>query len=344
MAPRKLADSDKQEILSLYRGTDETTLSLAGRFGVSTSTISRILKQNLSESEYDALIHTKRASAAKSSKASRTGSKASQDEQLSLPTPKKSAATPSKSAPSEQPDEASDNGSTSPRRGRRRRSAADEPSPTNVLEELDELEKEIQQELRHSVYENLSDDTDDDEDEDDEDVIKPTPKPKKALNLDDLDVDDDDLDDADDDLDDAVDALDEDLDDEDEDDELLDDDEEYIPVHLQPDALVQILPLADAMLPRTCYLVVDRSAELVTRPLSEFAELGQIPEVELQERTLPVFDNHRVAKRFMRRMQRIVKIPDSQMFHKVSPYLQAKGITRLLVDGQVYALNGADDH
>jgi hypothetical protein len=37
-------------------------------------------------------------------------------------------------------------------------------------------------------------------------------------------------------------------------------------------------------------------------------------------------------------MQRVVKVPDSKVITKVSGYLQAKGITRLLIDGQVYSL------
>jgi hypothetical protein len=84
--------------------------------------------------------------------------------------------------------------------------------------------------------------------------------------------------------------------------------------------------------------VVDRASELITRPLRDFAELGQIPSEEVQAKTLPIFDNHRVARRFSRRMQRVVKVPDSKVITKVSGYLQAKGITRLLIDGQVYSL------
>jgi hypothetical protein len=91
-------------------------------------------------------------------------------------------------------------------------------------------------------------------------------------------------------------------------------------------------------IPKICYVVVDRASELITRPLKDFAELGQIPSHEVQEKTLPIFDNHRIAKRFMRRMQRVVKVPDGRVFSKVRPYLQAKGITRLLIDGQVYSL------
>jgi hypothetical protein len=100
-----------------------------------------------------------------------------------------------------------------------------------------------------------------------------------------------------------------------------------------------VLPLAEAALPKTCYLVVDRSAELIARPLRDFADLGSLPEAEVQARTLPVFDNHRVAKRFSNpRTQRVIKLPDSRILQKTSPHLQAKGITHLLIDGQVYAL------
>jgi hypothetical protein len=109
-------------------------------------------------------------------------------------------------------------------------------------------------------------------------------------------------------------------------------------VHLQGRGAVRVLPFSEAPIPKTCYVVVDRSSELITRPLKDFADLGQIPVEETQEKTLPIFDNHRVAKRFLRRMQRIVKLPDGRVLQKVQPYLQAKGITRLLIDGQVYSL------
>jgi transposase-like protein len=101
---------------------------------------------------------------------------------------------------------------------------------------------------------------------------------------------------------------------------------------------VEVLPIAEAMLPRICYIVVDRMAELVTCPLKDFGNLGQIPASEVQANTLPVFDNHRIARRFSHRAQRIVKVPNGNMFKKASIHLMAKGITRLLVNGRIYAL------
>jgi transposase-like protein len=150
----------------------------------------------------------------------------------------------------------------------------------------------------------------------------------------------------------VADAIEEDADDDDDDDgsddfDDLDDDVEYdfddleglsSGMQLKAESLVEVVPFAEAILPKTCYLVIDRTAELVTRPLKDFGELGQIPEDEVQSRTLPIFDNHRIARRFSHRNQRIIKVPDADMLKKTCTQLSAKGITRLLVNGHIYSL------
>jgi hypothetical protein len=49
-----------------------------------------------------------------------------------------------------------------------------------------------------------------------------------------------------------------------------------------------------------------------------------------------------VARRFSRNKQRVIKVPDGDLIARTSPYLQAKGITRLLVDGQVFELDNGN--
>ncbi len=133
----------------------------------------------------------------------------------------------------------------------------------------------------------------------------------------------------------------------DDDDDFEDDDEDLAAfdpsdsdkvLHLKPEGILEVMPLSEAILPKTCYLVIDRTAELVTRPLKDFGELGQIPAHEIQSRTLPIFDNHRIARRFSHRTQRIIKVPNSSMIRAACAQLSAKGITRLLVNGRIYAL------
>jgi transposase-like protein len=109
-------------------------------------------------------------------------------------------------------------------------------------------------------------------------------------------------------------------------------------LQLQSEVLVEVMPFEQAVLPKVCYIVVDRTAELVTRPLKDFGELGQIPAHEVQSCTLPIFDNHRIARRFSHRNQRIIKVPNGNMLRATCTQLSAKGITRLLINGQIYAL------
>jgi hypothetical protein len=294
----RLSDSDKSHIIELYRQSGETTLTLAERYGVSNTTISRILKSTLSPEEYDSLIQQKRS-------ASRGGSKSAAvattppDEtpvQGSLLEPEETVVEP------EPIEEKSSKPAAPVRRSRRRASEPEEVESTPVAAEPELTEASTVEEI---VGEDLTSNSDG--------------------MLDDDDLEDDDLDD--------LDGLDEDLDDEDDEPAILPS------IQLSASDFIRVLPIAEAAIPKTCYLVVDRSAELVARPLSEFAELGQIPKDEIEEKTLPVFDNHRVAKRFSNiRTQRVIKVPDSRVLQKAAPHLQAKGITRLLIDGQVYAL------
>ena len=302
----RLSDSDKSQIIELYRQSGETTLTLAERYGVSNTTISRILKSSLSADEYEGLIQQKRI-------ASRSGARTTietpvQGSLLEATVPKSVEPELVESAPVEpelvepEPVAAVSSSKPAPPRRVQRRSTAPEPVEEASIVETPKVED--------SRLETISA----------EDLV---PTTNGAM--------DDDDDDLDDDLDD-LDNLEDDLED--------DDDEPAILPSIQlTAAFIRVLPIAEAAIPRTCYLVVDRAAELVARPLSEFAELGQIPSGEVEERTLPVFDNHRVAKRFSNiRTQRVIKVPDSRVLQKAAPYLQAKGITRLLIDGQVYAL------
>ena len=60
MAPRKLSDSDKSELIDLYKQPGQTTTTLAEQFGVSNSTVSRLLKSTIPPEEYRELISQKR--------------------------------------------------------------------------------------------------------------------------------------------------------------------------------------------------------------------------------------------------------------------------------------------
>ncbi|MBJ7899811.1 MAG: transposase [Cyanobacteria bacterium RI_101] len=303
MSLKKLTDTDKEQILTLYRQTAATSSTLAERFGVSNSTISRLLKTHLGEREYEDLIQQKRLTRFQK-----------RDSQPPLPLEVETAAVPPA-----QPSLA-ETESPAPSRSRRRRSSAASaeaepeilaPSPPAERFTLPAPQKRTPRPAPAS----------------------PPPLPQDS------------------DLGEIVKDLDDDFEDEELDEELEEEDSEdldedwgeeeadFAPA-LAEVVNVQVLPFTSAVLPPSCYLVVDRVAELIVRPLREFAHLGMIPTQEDQQKTLPVFDNHRIARRFSNRTQRVIKVPDSRLLQKTLPQLRDKGITRIFLDGQVYSLDG----
>jgi hypothetical protein len=353
---RKLTEPDKKEILKLYRETAETTSTLAERYDVSNSTISRLLKSTLQEDEYEYLVSLKRAARTpegraqvsydtvpvfvesepeketktKQSKAKETKTKEIKAKEVKTKEvkakevkgtkPKDLKTQVSKAKEAEKLElqqelpvvvqtriKQKDESSAVKRRVRKRSSADEMDEPIAEQLELLDTQPEISPILSPL-----------------EDIVQPEVNAIAQMLGEEI-LEDDDLDD---------------LDDEDDDDDD-DDYRESVPLvtrHRGSGSSVQVLPLSSAPLPKTCYLVIDRSSELITRPLREFGDLGQIPTIETQQRTLPIFDNHRVAKRFSTKRDRVIKVPDSKMLHKARNHLQAKGITRLLIDGQVYSL------
>lgn len=334
MSPRKLSDADKSDILNLYRNPEETTSTLASRYEVSNSTISRILKNSLLESEYEALIQQKRANRTPSnvssliSQASELLVETEADSAPLIQLSKLTVETQTDSAPLIQLSEPSpeldseSSVSTSPEQRRRRKRSSVVSQP--AIEQ-----RAIQTELQLDITDTSQESNFDEEPNEPLDEIESVHISdfEELLDEDLMDLDDEDAD------------LDDDLDDDWEDDGADEENQEpVIRSHARSTSNVQVLPLSEASLPKTCYLVVDRAAELIARPLKEFSDLGRIPVEEIQEKTLPVFDNHRVARRFSNRSQRVIKVPDGRMLQKTCSHLQAKGITRLLIDGQVYSL------
>ena len=363
MSPKKITDADKLEITRLYRQSGDTTASLAIRYGVSNSTISRLLKTNIPETEYEILIQQKRVVKVDVEAETLVMTAESLAEPLRQRIEQPLSPDPDLPIPSESV--SSEEDSTASRRLRRRSSApvsADFSTPV-IIETLTDFDQPVA--ITPTEISDLVTDS----------SAKPIPQPVSRTPVlreiladsenryftpvvsvvsieDDEDEDDDDNGNTED-----VNVLaamfGEEVADGDDDEEFAeeddDDDDESTSSYqqLNPHKLltedrlhVQITPLSQATLPRTCYIVIDKFAELIVRPLKDFADLGQISGEEFQQRTLPIFDNHRVAKRFSnQRTQRVIKVPDSRVFHKTTQHLKLKGITRLLVDGNIYSLN-----
>jgi transposase-like protein len=360
VSARRLNDNEKKEIVNLYRESSETAMSLAEQYGVSNTTISRILKAGIESSEYDRLIQQKRRGGDPAPLEIAIPVLEAQEPTVEVTDTAAKSKVITEKAPDEAPsdvhpiDETTD--TTPGGRRIRRRTTVETPSLEPIA--LPSVEKEIvlaypvfstqsrppvvivapetlqetsaslessNKPVRKVIQVGVAKRSPEPEilDDDDDDILPPVTEEMAAILEEDFDEDEDEDDQDDDDQ----------GDDEDDEDEL----ESAPALHVQQ--FMQVLPLDQASIPRVCYLVVDRSADLVLRPLKDFGDMGQVPPGRDQILTLPIFDNPRVAKRFANaRTERVIKIPDSQIFYKTADKLLAKGITYLYIDGQLYSL------
>ena len=97
--------------------------------------------------------------------------------------------------------------------------------------------------------------------------------------------------------------------------------------------------LEPGVLPESVYMLVDKVVELDPRPLSDFPELGSLDPADQDRQAICLFASPRSAKRQCGRNQRVIRVPDTAVFTRTSSYLLARGITRLVLEGSLIALD-----
>ena len=92
-------------------------------------------------------------------------------------------------------------------------------------------------------------------------------------------------------------------------------------------------------LPESVYMIVDKKVELDLQLISDLPEWSFLPADELERNAILLFSNQRSAKRNCSRNQRVIKIPNTSIFKLSKSYLLSKGITRLILDDSIIALD-----
>ena len=92
-------------------------------------------------------------------------------------------------------------------------------------------------------------------------------------------------------------------------------------------------------LPESVYMIVDKKVELEVKSISDLPEWNFLPENELKRNAILLFSNQRTAKRSCSKNQRVIKIPNTSVFEVSKSYLVLKGITRLILEESIIALD-----
>ena len=98
------------------------------------------------------------------------------------------------------------------------------------------------------------------------------------------------------------------------------------------------ISIKEVELPKIVYMVVDKQVELETRLLKDYVEWNFLPEKDLRRNTIEIFYDLKTAKRSTRKDQKVIKVPNSDVFKIAAPILLSRGISRIVSSEVLIAL------
>ena len=98
------------------------------------------------------------------------------------------------------------------------------------------------------------------------------------------------------------------------------------------------IPISDIDFPNVVYMIVDKKIELETKYLKDYPEWRFLSQDELRRKTIQIFYDLKIAKRFCSNDQKVIKVPNTNVFKVVAPILRSKGISRIVSDDKLLAL------
>ena len=98
------------------------------------------------------------------------------------------------------------------------------------------------------------------------------------------------------------------------------------------------IPISKVDFPKVVYMLIDKKIELETKCLKEYPDWQFLPQEELNRKTIQIFIDLKVAKRFCNANQKVLKVPNSDVFRIVAPLLLEKGISRIVSEDKLISL------
>ena len=90
--------------------------------------------------------------------------------------------------------------------------------------------------------------------------------------------------------------------------------------------------------PNTVYMIVEKTIELEVKLLKNYPEWEFLSHEDLNRKTIQIFFDLKVAKRSCNKDQKVIKVPNTNVFKIVSPILLSRGITRIVSEEKLIAL------
>ena len=101
---------------------------------------------------------------------------------------------------------------------------------------------------------------------------------------------------------------------------------------------ISSIPLSKVDFPKEVFMIVNKNIELEIKVLRDYPDWHFLPEDDLNRKTIQIFNELKIAKRDCRREQKVLKVPNTDVFKITARFLVSKGITRIVNDDKLISL------
>ncbi len=98
------------------------------------------------------------------------------------------------------------------------------------------------------------------------------------------------------------------------------------------------IKIKDINFPKIVYMIVDKNIELETKFLKDYPDWQFLSQDELNRKTIEIFVDLKNAKRICNKEQKVIKVPNTEVFKIVAPLLLARGISRIVSSDKLISL------
>ena len=93
---------------------------------------------------------------------------------------------------------------------------------------------------------------------------------------------------------------------------------------------ISSIPLSEIKLPSMVFLIVKKEIELETKYLKDYPDWQFLPQNDLKRKTIEIHFDLKTAKRMCNKDQKVLKVPNTDVFRIVAPILISRGISRIV--------------
>ena len=98
------------------------------------------------------------------------------------------------------------------------------------------------------------------------------------------------------------------------------------------------ISISDVDFPKLVYLIVDNKIELQTKFLRDYPDWQFLSQNELNRKTIEIYFDIKIAKSFCNKLQKVIKVPNTDVFRLAASQLLSKGISRIITPDKLIAL------